>query len=106
MSLADKLKSKKPAEKIVEIDGDKYLLRRLKTSQMVEIVSQNRDKEKADFEMQASILAASVFDPETSMQVMPDPSDWDLPYDVTQKFLDELTKLGTSIPSSEGSEKK
>lgn len=88
MSLRDKLKSRKPKEITVTIDGDDYLVRGLGR------VDKNRWQSKLaavsgkdTSGVEGELLAMCVCDPATGEPVMPDPSDWDIEGEAAGKLV-------------------
>jgi hypothetical protein len=94
MSLAEKLKARKPQEKIVEIDGDKYLVKglgRVAKNRLYNEASSEGSWDVAAFE--GMVLAACVCDPETREPVLPNPDDWDLDPKVTGPLVEACSEL-------------
>jgi hypothetical protein len=80
MSLKHKIKSAKPRETTVVIDGDAFLVRGVGRIQKNELVAKSQNKGSLNnANLEANLLAACVLDPVTFEQVMADPADWDVP---------------------------
>ena len=80
MSLKAKIKSAKPREKQVVIDGDTLTVRGLSRVAKNELVNKCTKVGKIDNDKLESLLLAScVYDPSDDTLLMPDPADWDVP---------------------------
>lgn len=94
-SLAEKLKASKPRELIVEVDGDKYLVRGLsrvaKSKLYNQAVSPAGKWDAATYE--GLMLAACVRDPETEELLLPDPADWDIPAELSGPLVEACADL-------------
>lgn len=94
MSLAEKLKAKKPREMTVEIDSDTYLVKglgRVAKNRLYNQASESGEWDVAVFE--GLVLAACVCDPATGEPVLPDPDDWDLDPRVTGPLVEACSDL-------------
>jgi len=85
MTLGEKLKQRKPREKIVTIDGDDFLVRFPGRAEKNKIFakSQLNDVLQTDL-LEKNLLASCVLDPATQQPVLPNAKDWDLPSDISQ----------------------
>ena len=78
--MRDKIKSAKPRETIVVIDGDSFLVCGVGRIQKNELVARSQVKGALNnASLEANLLAACVLDPATFEPVMSDPADWDVP---------------------------
>jgi hypothetical protein len=104
MSLRDKIKARKPKEILLQVDGDKYLVRGMSRVAKGELVRRCSNKSGGidSDKLEAETLAACVLDPETQEQVMPDPNDWDVPAD----FSAPLVSAAISVCGFDSSEIK
>ena len=86
MNLGEKLKQRKPREKTVELDGDKFLVRFPGRSQKNQIFAMSQVNDKLDTDLlECNLLAVCVLDPSTFEQVLPNAADWkSLASDVSQ----------------------
>lgn len=80
MSLKAKIKSAKPREKQVVVDGDTVLVRGLTRVRKNELVNKCQKAGKMDSDkLEAALLSECVFDPSDNTLLMSDPNDWDVP---------------------------
>lgn len=92
--LAEKLKSLKPEEMRVAIDGDIFLvvgIGRIQKNKLLASCQRNGKLDPALLE--GNLLAECVRDPETREQVMPNPNDWDLPSHVVSPLVSACIKV-------------
>lgn len=88
MSLRDKLKSRKPKQVELDIDGDKVIVRGLGRVRKNQMFAECQVKGKLDSALlESKMLAECVIDPQTDEPVMPDVADWDLPADVVGPMI-------------------
>lgn len=88
MSLRDKLKSRKPKECTVTIEGDVFLVRGPGRVAKNQLLAKSEKKGKVDTELlEANLLATCVLDPQTCEPVMPEPADWDIAADVAAPLV-------------------
>lgn len=76
-SLRERLKAKKLNEKLVQVDGDEYLVRELgRTANNELLMRSSIDGVVQGDRYEAEYIAACVYDPETNELVEPDWTQW------------------------------
>ena len=94
MNLGEKLKQRKPKELIVELDGDKYLVRGIGRVEKNKLMSACAKKDKIDWDqVESTALARCVLDPKTEQPVLPNKEDWDIAADAAAPLVDAAIKV-------------